>query len=348
MVMFDLKVTRRVLLASAMAVTVVLSSVVPVVAQVRELNGAGATFPVPLYQRYFSEYRNSTGVTVNYQGVGSGAGIRQVIAQTVDFGGTDAAMTDAQIAEVGDRGVILVPTAGGAVAVVYNLPGVTNLRLSREALGGLFTGQITRWNDSRIAAANPGLNLPDLPVRPVVRADGSGTTFIFTNHLGSIDPYFRGRVGVGTAPNWRINEIRGRGNPGVASQVQRTRGGVGYVELAYAEQNNLTYAAVENRSGDYVVPSLQTTEQALAALDFPDNFRVFVDDPVAGYPIAGLTWLMIYRRYDTPGTADAVKELVRWVLTDGQNFNNQLDYTRIPEPVAQRVLATVEREVTGP
>ncbi len=346
--MFSARVTRRVVLASAVAAALALSPLVGAIAQVSEINGAGATFPVPLYERYFSEYRNGTGVTVNYQGVGSGAGIRQIIAGTVNFGGSDAAMTDAQIRDVGDRGVILVPTAGGAVAVVYNLPGVSDLRLSREALTGIFSGQITRWNDSRIAAANPGATLPDQPIRPVVRADGSGTTFIFTNHLSSIDPYFRGRVGVGTAPSWRISEIRGRGNPGVAAQVQRTRGGVGYVELAYAEQNNIPFAAVENRTGEYVTPSLQSTEQALAALDFPDNFRVFVDDPAAGYPIAGLTWIMVYRQYESAAMADAIKQMVRWVLTDGQNINNSLSYTRIPEPVVQRVLATVDSQVTGP
>ncbi|WP_416676453.1 phosphate ABC transporter substrate-binding protein PstS [Egbenema bharatensis] len=339
---------RRAVVTSAMATAFAFSPILSAIAQVEELNGAGATFPAPLYQRYFAEFRNQSGITVNYQAVGSGAGIRQVIAGTVDFGGSDAAMTDAQIADVGDRGVILVPTAGGAVAVVFNLPGVNDLRLSREALTGIFSGQITRWNDDVIAAANPGVSLPDLPIRPVVRADGSGTTFIFTNHLSAIDPYFRGRVGTGTAPNWSINEIRGRGNPGVASQVARTRGGIGYVELAFAEQNNLTYAAIENRAGEYITPSLEATEAALSSLEFPDNFRVFVDDPTEGYPIAGLTWIMIYKQYESAEMAEAVKQMVRWVLTDGQTLNNSLDYTRIPEPVVQRVLAIVDREVTGP
>jgi phosphate transport system substrate-binding protein len=339
---------RRAVTTTAIATAFALAPVLSAIAQIQEINGAGATFPAPLYQRYFSDYRNQTGITVNYQSVGSGAGIRQMIAGTVDFGASDAAMTDAQIADVGDRGVILVPTAGGAVAVAYNLPGVDNLQLSREALAGIFSGQITRWNDDRIVSANPGVSLPDLPIRPVVRADGSGTTFIFTNHLSAIDPYFRGRVGVGTAPNWSINEIRGRGNPGVASQVTRTRGGVGYVELAYARQNNIPVAAVENRSGEYVTPSLEATEAALSAIEFPDNFRVFVDDPTEGYPIAGLTWIMIYKQYESAEMAEAVKQMVRWVLTDGQELNNTLDYTRIPDPVVQRVLATVDREVTAP
>lgn len=337
---------RRVAAASAIAVAVAFAPALEALAQVRELNGAGATFPAPLYERYFAEYLQDSGVQVNYQAIGSGGGIRQVIAETVDFGGSDAAMTDEQIAQV-DRGVILVPTAGGAVTVVFNVPGVSDLQLSREALTGIFSGQITRWNDEQIAAANPGVSLPDLPIRPVVRADSSGTTFIFTNHLSAIDPYFRGRIGAATAPRWNINEVRGRGNAGVAAQVSRTRGGIGYVEFAFARSNNLTTAAIENRAGEFVEPSLEATQEALSAIEFPDNFRVFVDDPASGYPIAGLTWMMIYREYPDAETAEAVKQMIEWVLTEGQEINNTLQYVRIPESVTQRVLQAVEAGVSG-
>ncbi len=345
---FSVSTLRQVATTSFVAAAIAFSPILTAIAEAIELNGAGATFPAPLYERYWAELRRDIPeLQVNYQAIGSGGGIRQMIAGTVDFGGSDAAMTDAQMEQV-SRGVILVPTAGGAVSIVYNLPGVNNLRLPRSVYPAIFSGQITRWNDPQIAAANPGVDLPDMPIRSVVRADSSGTTFIFTNHLSAIDPYFRGRVGVGTAPRWTTTPIQGRGNPGVAAQVARTRGAIGYVEYAYAKQNNLQTAQLENRTGEYVAPSLETTEQALSSLVFPDNFRVFVDDPSAGYPIAGLTWMMVYRQYSDAETADAVKQLVEWVLTDGQAINNSLDYTRIPESVAERALETVRREVTSP
>lgn len=345
---FSMTALRRTVAASVVSAGIVLGGALDVLAQV-VLNGAGATFPAPLYERYISDFqREESGIRVNYQAVGSGAGIRQMIAQTVQFGGSDAAMTDEQISQVGDRGVILVPTAGGAVAVVYNLPGVSGLKLSREVLPAIFSGQITRWNDQRIAADNSGVNLPDLPIRPVVRADSSGTTFIFTNHLSAISPYFRGRVGASTAPRWTINQLSGRGNPGVAALVGQTRGSVGYVEFAYATQNNLSPAAVENRQGEYVTPSLESTEEALETVQFPENFRVFVNDPQNGYPIAGLTWMMVYREYPDQATADAVKQWIEWVLTDGQQLNHSLNYTRIPSQVAQRALQVVQQNVSGP
>ncbi|MBD2464510.1 phosphate ABC transporter substrate-binding protein PstS [Oscillatoria sp. FACHB-1407] len=343
------KILRRILLAVMVAAAIALSPVLSTYAQSAiSLNGAGATFPAPLYERYFSEFtRANPNIRVNYQAIGSGGGIRQTIAETVDFGGSDAAMTDAQIAQV-DRGIILVPTAGGAVSITYNLPGIDNLRLSRSVYPDIFSGRITRWNDPRIVADNPGVNLPDLPIRTAVRADGSGTTFIFTNNLSAVSPYFRGRIGVGTAPRWTTNPITGRGNPGVAAQVARTRGAIGYVEYAYAKQNNLQVASLENKAGQFVAPSLQATEEALSAVEFPDNFRVFVGDPDRGYPISGLTWLMVYRQYEQAGKAAAIKRMVEWILTDGQEINNTLDYLRIPEAVARRAIETVNREVTGP
>jgi len=337
---------RRTAAATAFAAALTVSPLLAAIAQALTLNGAGATFPAPLYERYFRDFRAATGgFQVNYQAVGSGAGIRQVVAGTVDFGGSDAAMTDAQIAQV-SRGVILVPTAGGAVTLAYNLPGITNLKISRAVMGGIFSGQITRWKDPKIVADNAGVNLPDSAIKPVVRADSSGTTFVFTNHVSAVDPYFKGRIGVGTAPNWTINPIRGRGNAGVAAQVKRTSGSIGYVELATAKQSNLTTASVQNKKGDFVAPTLESTEIALSTLTFPDNFRVFANDPEDGYPIAGLTWIMVYKKYATAEQADGVKRLVQWMLTDGQKLNNDLDYTKVPDSVAQKAIQTVNSQVT--
>lgn len=243
------------------------------------------------------------------------------------------------------RGVILVPTAGGAVSVVYNLPDVTNLKLSRKVLPGIFAGQITRWNDPQIAADNPGVNLPSSAIRTVVRADGSGTTFIFTNHLSAISGYFRGRVGVNTAPRWTTNPIRGKGNPGVAAQVAQTAGSIGYVEYSYAKQRNLQSAQVQNKRGEFLAPSLEASNEALSTVQFPANFRTFVGDPGTGYPIVGLTWIMVYKQYDSPEKSAGMKQFVEWILTDGQALNAGLDYTRIPADVATRALQTVRSEV---
>lgn len=343
---FDSKFTRRAFLAGAGATAVTLLGSAPEAdAQSASLNGAGASFPAPLYQRYFAEFRRASGIQVNYQAIGSGGGIRQMIANTVDFGGSDAAMTDQQIAQV-RRGVILVPTCGGAVSIVYNLPGVSNLRLSRAVYPEIFAGRITRWNDQRIRADNPGVNLPDSPIRPVVRADSSGTTFIFTNNLSAVNPYFKGRIGTSTAPRWTINPIQGRQNAGVAAQVARTPGSIGYVEFSYARQNRLNSAAVQNRQGQFVVPSLDATEAALETVTFPENFRVFVGDPSTGYPIAGMSWIMVYRRYPNQAKADGIKRMVQWCLTNGQQINNSLDYVRVPSAVAQRAIRAVQSGVT--
>ncbi|BAU13471.1 periplasmic phosphate binding protein [Leptolyngbya sp. NIES-3755] len=306
---------------------------------------AGATFPALLYERYISEFKKKEpSINVNYQAIGSGGGIRQVIAGVVDFGGSDAAMTDEDMAKV-SRGIILVPTAGGAVTPVYNLPGVNNLKLSREVLPEIFAGRITKWNDPKIAKDNSGVNLPNSDIKSVVRADGSGTTFIFTNHLSAVSPYFKGRVGVGTAPKWTTNPLRGRGNPGVAALVQKTPGSIGYVEYSFAKKNNLSVAAVQNQKGEFLTPSIDNTNKALSTVNFPPNFRVFEGNPADGYPITGLTWMMVYKQYDSPQKSEAMKKWIEYVLTEGQNLNGSLDFTRIPEPVAQRALQQVRAEV---
>ncbi|HEY9801572.1 MAG TPA: phosphate ABC transporter substrate-binding protein PstS [Leptolyngbyaceae cyanobacterium] len=343
---FSATALQRVFTTAVVTSAVAVTPLFGAIAQAQTLNGAGATFPAPLYERYAREVRKKhPELRINYQAIGSGGGIRQTIAGTVDFGGSDAAMTDAEMAKV-KNGVILVPTAGGAVSVVYNVPGVNNLRLSRGTLPAIFSGQITNWNDPKIKADNPGVNLPSQPIRFAVRADSSGTTFIFTNHLSAISPYFRGRIGANTAPKWTLpNVLRGRGNPGVAALVARTPGSIGYVEYAYAAKNNLRSAQIQNKKGEFVAPSLQTANAALSTVSFPDNFRTFVGDPNQGYPIVGLTWMMVYRQYADAAKSQAVKKWINWVLKDGQQFNDDLNYTRIPAPVANRVLQTVNNNV---
>jgi phosphate transport system substrate-binding protein len=274
---FSTPTVRRIVTTSVVTSTVVLGSVFTTTAQQSvTLNGAGATFPAPLYERYSREFKKGNpSIQVNYQAIGSGGGIRQFMAGTVDFGGSDAAMKDDEIAKV-SRGTILVPTAGGAVAVIYNLPGASGLKLSRAVLPEIFAGRITKWNDAKIAKDNPGVNLPNSNIRSVVRADGSGTTFIFTNHLSTISSYFKGRIGANTAPTWTTNPIKSRGNAGVAASVKRTPGSIGYVEYSYAKENNIPTALVQNRQNKFIAPSVQTADEALDTVQFPANYRVFV------------------------------------------------------------------------
>lgn len=306
------------------------------------LNGAGATFPKPLYDRYFSQMRGATGVTVNYEGTGSGAGIRAFIGGTVDFAGSDALMSGEQIAQV-QRGTIAVPTAGGAVAVVYNLPGVNNLRLTNEALRGIFEGQITRWNDPKIAGiSGQAKNLPNTPIRVVVRADSSGTSFIFTNHLQAIGSSIKAAA----QPSWSGSPLSGQGNPGVAGLIKQTAGAIGYVQDTFARQNNLQTAFIQNKAGRFVDPSLAEAEKALAGESFPADFRLVEGNPKDGYPIVGLTWLLVYKQYPT-AKAEAIKKMVNWVMTTGQGINKQLEYTRIPQSVAQKVVQTVNQTVVA-
>lgn len=342
---------KRAVTTSVVAAAVALGPIFTAIAQAVTLNGAGATFPEPLYQRYFNQLRSKyPDIQVNYQGIGSGGGIRQLTAGSVDFAGSDTAMTDEEAGKV-KNGVLFVPTAGGPVAVVYNLPGVSNLKLSRTVLPAIFGGQITRWNDPKIAADNSGVNLPDLPIRLAVRADSSGTTYIFTNHMSAINPYFKGRINANRAPSWPGNPLKGKGNPGVAQIVKRTPGTIGYVESTFATTNNLQTALVQSKSGTYVAPTLAEANKALAAVQFNPDHRVTfskLGDPADGYPITGLTWIMVYKNYQQPGDAAAVKRMVQWILTDGQQLNDDLGYTRIPANVAQQVIRSVDSGVSGP
>lgn len=337
---------------STIAAAVALAAVTGAIAQkAGSLNGAGATFPEPLYQRYFSELRRGNPpIQVNYQGIGSGGGVKQLIAGSVDFAGSDTAMTDAEVSKV-KNGVIFVPTAGGPVAVVYNIPGVNNLKLSRKVLPAIFSGQITQWNDPKIAADNPGVKLPSSAIRLAVRADSSGTSYIFSNALSSMDSYFKGRVSASKTPKWPGKPISGKGNPGVAQIVKRTQGSIGYVEASFAANSQLQTALVQNSRGTYVAPTLAEANKALNAVQFNPDHRVAfgkLGNPSDGYPITGLTWIMVYKNYTQPGDAAAVKRMVQWMLTDGQQFNDNLGYTRIPQSVASQVIQSVNSGVKGP
>lgn len=343
---------RRAITNSVVTAVVTLGPIFTAVAQAVTLDGAGATFPEPLYQRYFTEIRKAySDVQVNYQGIGSGGGIKQLINGSVDFAGSDTAMTNSEASQVKNGGVLYVPTAGGPVAVVYNAPGVSNLKLSRTVLPAIFAGQITRWNDPKIAADNGGVNLPDQPIRLAVRADSSGTTFIFTNYLSAINNYFKGRIGANKAPSWSGNPLKGKGNPGVAQIVKQTPNTIGYVEATFATTNKLQTAVVQNKKGTYVAPTVTEANKALNAVQFDPDFRVNftkLGDPADGYPITGLTWLMVYKNYSQPGDAAAVKKMVQWMLTDGQELNDDLGYTKIPKSVADRVIQAVNSGVSGP
>ncbi len=340
------RVLKQVAIASVAASVVAAGPILSLVASAQSvtLNGAGATFPLPLYQRYSAELRKA-GVNMNYQGVGSGAGIRQVIAGTVDFGGTDAIPTGAQRSQV-SRGMLTVPTAGGAVSVVYNLPGVSSLKLSRQVLPAIFAGQITRWDDAKIAKDNPGVSLPGQAIKVAVRADSSGTTNIFTDHLAAANGYFKGRIGASPAPKWTIADVlKGKGNPGVAAIVKNTRFSIGYVEDSYASSNKMATAQVQNKKGVFVDPSVRTADQALDEVKFNNDFIGETADPADGYPIVGMTYLMLYKQYPDASKSAGVKKMVEWILTTGQGLNNGLGYTRVPAATAQRALQAVKSQI---
>jgi phosphate transport system substrate-binding protein len=330
---------------SALAVTFAVSPILTSIAQAANLKGAGATFPQLLYEEYIKAFqKQNPNIKVSYQAIGSGAGIRQTVAGVVDFGGSDAAMTDAQMGEgdAGKRGILLIPTAGGAVVPVYNVSGVNNLNLSRESLAGIFSGKITKWDDAKIKQDNPGASLPNTKINTVVRADGSGTTFIFTNHLSAVDSYFKGRVGVGTAPKWSNDPLKAKGNAGVGSTVSKTANSIGYVEFSFAKSNGLKTAGVQDAAGKFVQPSLENTNEAISSISFPDNFRVFEGKPSKGYPIVGVTWMMLYRQYPNAETAKDVKTWMKWVLTDGQKLNSSKDFASIDGATVQRALSKID------
>ncbi|HTT68327.1 MAG TPA: phosphate ABC transporter substrate-binding protein PstS [Gemmatimonadales bacterium] len=312
-----------------------------VAAQTVRLNGAGATFPQPIYQKWVLEYHNAhPTVEINYQGIGSGGGIRQFTDHTVDFGASDGPMTDAQIQAVnGD--VYHLPTVLGSVVPTYNIPGVTaQLRFTGDVLAGIWLGQITKWNDSRLTALNPDANLPDQDIVVAHRSDGSGTTYIFTDYLTKVSPDWAQRVGKGTSVNWPVG-LGGQGNPGVANIVKQTPGAIGYVELIYAIQNNIGYGVVRNKAGNYIQASLETTTNAaagaVASLDPNTDFRISITDADGAqvYPISSFTWLLLPKQMTDAVKARALLEFVWWAVHDGEKFTSALAYAPLPARVVQ-------------
>lgn len=313
---------------------------------VTQITGAGASFPAPLYQRWAQEfYKANPDIQVNYQSVGSGAGIKQFIVGTVNFGASDAAMTDEEIAQA-SQGAVMIPATAGSIVVAYNLPGLPNVKLSREAYVGIFLGKVTKWNDPIIAVANPGVDLPDMDVVVCTRSDGSGTTFVFTKHLAAISPDFDKEVGEGKAVTWPTG-VAGKGNEGVTALIKQSPGAVGYVEFGYAKNNGLEMAMLENKSGEFVSPTDESAAATLASVTLPENLRVWPSDPEGkgDYPIVTFTWLLVYGEYSDASIKDAVVKFVTFGLTDGQKFASDLGYVSLPESViakAKAALATVK------
>lgn len=317
------------------------------------LVGAGATFPFPLYARWFNAYGQEHPVRINYQSLGSGAGIRQFTEGTVDFGASDAPMSDEEIARI-PEGVLNLPTVLGAVVLTYNLPELQQpLQLDGSTIAEIFLGNITRWNDARIQQLNPGVTLPDRAILPVHRSDGSGTTYVFTDYLSSVSPVWRERVGTGTAVRWPTG-LGGKGNEGVTGQVRQTEGSIGYVEQVYARQNNLPMASVRNRSGRFVAPSLEATTAAAAGIEQrveqQGDFRVSIVDPAGAdaYPIASWTYLLLRRHMPDCTKARALAGVIEWVLTRGDDHARELYYAPLPESVQQDVLGQLSALTCGP
>jgi phosphate transport system substrate-binding protein len=313
------------------------------------LTGAGASFPAPLYQRWFAEYnRANPNTQISYQSVGSGAGVNQFLAGTVDFGATDAPLTqeERQQYQAKYKGEpVQIPMTGGAVVFAYNLGNqAQNLQLSRQAYCGIVTGEIKSWNDPQIASANPGVTLPDTPITFVHRADGSGTTFIFTNHIAAACPNWK--AGVGKSIAWPVG-TGAKGNEGVTAQIQQTQGAIGYTEYSYAKNNNLSFATLQNQAGQYIAPSPESAARVLEGQQIPADFALEIPDPQGqqAYPIVGLTWLLLYNNYSDPQKAAALQNFVKWALNDGDKYALELGYLPLTEEVAQRVVTTVDQQV---
>jgi phosphate transport system substrate-binding protein len=304
------------------------------------LTGAGATFPNPIYTKWFDAYARETGVRINYQSIGSGGGIRQFIERTVDFGASDAPMTDQQVAAVKGN-VLHVPTVLGAVVATYNLPAVgkTSLRLDGTTLADIFLGRITRWTDRRLLTLNPGVKLPDQDIIVVHRSDGSGTTFIFTDYLSKISPEWKGKVGAATSVQWPIG-LGGKGNEGVTQQVKQTEAAIGYVELIYAISNNLPYAWIKNAEGAFVEPTLKSVSAAAsgAQLGPATDFRVSITNPRGkdSYPIASFTWLLVHKQSPDTTKERLLRNFLEWMLRPGaQRMAADLHYAPLPVPVIE-------------
>jgi phosphate transport system substrate-binding protein len=309
------------------------------------VNGAGATFPNPMYQKWFSEYHKAhPDIQFNYQSIGSGGGIRQVLAQTVDFGASDGPMTDEQLSQAKVK-ILHIPTVMGAVVPAYNVPGVsTELKFTPEALSGIFLGKITTWNDPAIAKANPGVNLPNQPIIVVHRSDGSGTTYIFTDYLSKVSSEWANGPGKGTSVKWPVG-LGGKGNEGVAGMIRQMQGGIGYIELIYAVQNKIDYGLVKNAAGTFVKASLESVTAAAASVkSMPADFRVSITNAPGkdAYPISSFTWLLIPEKSKEAAKGKILADFLNWMVDDGQKMTADLTYAPLPGSVAEKVKGTIK------
>ncbi len=305
------------------------------------INGAGATFPFPLYSKWFNEYNKLfPNLRFNYQSIGSGGGIKQITEKTVDFGASDAPLSNEEMAKA--PGLLNLPTVLGAVVVAYNLPGVPALNLSGPTLAGIFLGTITNWNDAAIAKDNAGVKLPDMAIAVASRSDGSGTNYVFTDYLAKVSPAFKAKVGVGKSVKWPVG-MGGKGNEGVTGVVKSTPGAVGYVELAYANQNKLSMASIQNADGAFVKPTIEATSAAAAAVAVPEDFRVSITNAPGktAYPISSFTYLLVYQDQVNKEKGPAIIHFLSWAVTDGEKFAAALDYAPLPDAVQAKVLAKI-------
>jgi phosphate transport system substrate-binding protein len=313
------------------------------------INGAGATFPYPMYSKWFDEYHKAhVNIQINYQSIGSGGGIKQVTEGTVDFGATDGPMNDDQLKTFQDKhgfGILHFPTVLGAVVPTYNIPGITaELNLTQDAIAGIFLGRITKWNDPSIAGANKGVKLPADDIVVVHRSDGSGTTYAWTDYLSKVSDDWKNKVGKGASVNWPVG-LGGKGNEGVAGLVKQTPDSIGYVELIYAIQNNMPYGRVKNSSGAFIKADLAgvTAAAAGAAKNMPDDFRVSITDAPGktAYPISTFTWLLIPARITDTAKRNALKGFLSWMLADGQNYAENLSYAKLPKEIVAKELKAI-------
>jgi len=312
------------------------------------INGAGATFPYPIYSKWFHEYNKvDPAVQINYQSIGSGGGVQQMLQGTVDFGATDGPMSDDELAKA-KTPILHLPTVIGAVVATYNLPGVAELKLTPEALAGIYLGTITKWDDAAIAGANPGVTLPSAGIIVVHRSDGSGTSYVFTDYLGKVSAPWKEKVGVGKSVAWPVG-LGGKGNEGVTGLVKQTPNAIGYVELVYALQNKLPYASIKNKAGTFVLPTIESVTAAANVANMPADFRVSItdsDDPQA-YPIASFTWLLIPSKIADPAKGKALVGFLQWMLGPGQTMAAPLHYAPLPEKVVALERTAIEGITVG-
>ena len=310
------------------------------------LNAAGATFPYPIYSKWFSEYHSAhSDIEINYQSIGSGGGIRQLAAGTVDFGASDMPLNDEQVKQI-PQPIFQLPTVLGSVVPAYNVPGVTGeLKFTPEALAGIYLGKITNWNDKTIAASNPGVKLPDKPIVVIHRSDGSGTTFVWTDYLSKVSPDWKSQVGSNTSVKWPVG-LGGKGNEGVAGLIRQMEGGIGYVELIYALQNNITFGSVKNASGEFVKASLASTTAAASSAKMPPNdFRVSITNAPGreAYPISSFTYLLIPKQWKDGTKKNAMVGFLNWMLDNGQGMVTSLNYAPLPKEVVERERAVIKQ-----